>query len=71
MKSAAKKFKWTQATEHFSNMNFDICWTDNHVKQEIYYKMHPYQKINHFPGMNILSRKNNLAKNILKMQYKH
>lgn len=31
-------------------------------------KMASHQKINHFPGMNILSRKNNLSKSILKMQ---
>jgi tubulin polyglutamylase TTLL6/13 len=30
--------------------------------------MQPHQKINHFPGMSTLSRKNNLAKNILRMQ---
>ena len=48
-----------------SNMNFDLCWTDNHVKQEIFYKMSQGQKINHFPGMEILSRKNNLGKNLM------
>jgi tubulin polyglutamylase TTLL6/13 len=30
--------------------------------------MQSHQKINHFPGMSVLSRKNNLAKNIYKMQ---
>lgn len=46
-------------------MNFDLCWTDNHVKQDVYFKMHQYQKINHFPGMDILSRKNNLGKSLM------
>lgn len=64
MRLVAKKFKWVQATDPFSNMNFDLCWTDNHVKQEIFFKMHQYQRINHFPGMDILSRKNNLGKNL-------
>jgi tubulin polyglutamylase TTLL6/13 len=45
-------------------MNFDLCWTDNHVKQDIFFKMNQYQRINHFPGMEILSRKNNLGKNL-------
>ena len=31
-------------------------------------KMKSHQKINHFPGMMTLSRKNTLAKNIKKMQ---
>jgi len=30
--------------------------------------MASHQKINHFPGMNTLSRKNNLTKNIARMQ---
>jgi hypothetical protein len=29
--------------------------------------MKPYQRANHFPGMQELSRKNNLAKNLLRM----
>ncbi len=31
-------------------------------------KMEAYQKINHFPGMSNLSRKNLLAKNLQRMQ---
>lgn len=31
-------------------LNFDICWTDNHVKPELFARMQPHQKINHFPG---------------------
>lgn len=50
--------------------NWDIKWTDGAVSVDILNKMQSHQKINHFPGMNTLSRKNNLAKNILKMQYK-
>jgi tubulin polyglutamylase TTLL6/13 len=57
----AKKMKWVQITDNIANMTFDLCWTDSHVKQEIFYKMHQGQKINHFPGMEILSRKNNLG----------
>jgi len=32
--------------------------------------MKPYQKINHFPGMISLSRKNNLARNLTKLKKK-
>ena len=48
--------------------NWDIKWTDAAVSVEMLSKMQPHQKINHFPGMNTLSRKNNLAKNIVRMQ---
>ena len=64
VKLVAKKFKWIQTADPFSSMNFDLCWTDCHVKQETFYKMNQYQRINHFPGMDILSRKNNLGKNL-------
>lgn len=46
-------------------MNWDLCWTDNHVKTELFVKMGTHQKINHFPGMGILSRKNNLGTNLM------
>ena len=51
--------------------NWDVKWVDYPVSVVMLNKMQSHQKINHFPGMYILSRKNNLAKNILKMQYKH
>lgn len=62
--------KWPQVTDPVPNMNFDLCWTDSHVKQEIFYKMHQGQKINHFPGMEILSRKNNLGKALMAFRNK-
>lgn len=48
--------------------NWDIKWTDSAVTIDILNKLQSHQKINHFPGMNTLSRKNNLAKNMSKMQ---
>ena len=65
VRQVAKKMKWILIGDPMAQMNFDLCWTDNHVKQEMFYKMHQGQKINHFPGMEILSRKNNLGKNLM------
>ena len=48
--------------------NWDLCWQDLGVGVEVLAKMKSYQKINHFPGMYELSRKNNLAKNLMKMR---
>ena len=48
--------------------NWDVKWTDSAVPIDLLSKMQSHQKINHFPGMNTLSRKNNLAKNLVKMQ---
>ena len=38
------------------------------VQPERVQKMRPYQRINHHPGMYELSRKKNLARNLMKMQ---
>lgn len=48
----------------------DLYWTDTAVPPEKLARMKPYQKINHFPGMYALARKNYLAWNIGRM-YKH
>lgn len=50
------------------NKNWDLKWTDTPVSVEMLSKLQSHQKINHFPGMSTLSRKNNLAKNLVKMQ---
>jgi tubulin polyglutamylase TTLL6/13 len=46
----------------------DLIWTDNSVTTEQLSKLKPHQKINHFPGMYTLSRKNYLARNLIKME---
>lgn len=48
--------------------HWDLKWTDSAVTVDLLSKLQSHQKINHFPGMNTLSRKNNLAKNLLRMQ---
>lgn len=50
VKHVAKKNKWYMQTDPIQNLNFDICWTDNHVKPELFARMQTHQKINHFPG---------------------
>lgn len=54
VKHVAKKLKWNLITEPISNLNFDICWIDGHVRQEFFARMQPHQKINHFPGRSFL-----------------
>ena len=50
------------------NKNWDVWWTDSAVQPEHLAKMNPYQKINHFPGMFALSRKNHLARNLKRLK---
>jgi tubulin polyglutamylase TTLL6/13 len=47
--------------------DWDLYWTDGGVLPERISKMKPYQKVNHFPGMFQLARKNHLARNLTKM----
>lgn len=49
------------------NEHFDILWSDTAVPPEKLQKLKPYQWVNHFPGMHALARKNNLGKNLYKM----
>ena len=49
------------------NDEWDLFWTDGNVGPDKLYRMKPYQRINHFPGMQALSRKNNLARNLQRM----
>lgn len=47
--------------------NWDLKWNDCAITPDFLSKMASHQKINHFPGMNTLHRKNNLAKNLYRM----
>eukprot|EP00742_Colponemidia_sp_Colp-10_P006292 GILJ01006742.1.p1 GENE.GILJ01006742.1~~GILJ01006742.1.p1 ORF type:complete len:903 (+),score=134.08 GILJ01006742.1:151-2859(+) len=47
--------------------DWDLYWIDTSVSPERLMAMKPYQKINHFPGMYSVSRKNNLARNLGRM----
>ena len=48
--------------------NWDIIWLDSDFHIGRLTGLKPYQKINHFPGMTIISLKNNLAKYLKLMQ---
>lgn len=53
---------------HNDDEDWDICWMDGAASCEKLYKMKQYQRINHFPGMYALARKNHLARNLGRMQ---
>lgn len=48
--------------------DWDIAWIDADFNIDKMRGMKPYQRINHFPGMTIISLKNNLAKYLKLMQ---
>jgi hypothetical protein len=49
---------------------FDLVWFDIALEAEIVRKLKPYQRINQWPGISVLSHKNKLAHN-LKMMQRH
>ena len=54
--------------QYNDSKNWDVKWHDTAISGDFLSKMSPHQKINHFPGMNTLHRKNNLAKNLYRLQ---
>ena len=53
--------------QYNDSKNWDLKWNDCAITADFLAKMAPHQKINHFPGMNTLHRKNTLAKNLYRM----
>lgn len=49
------------------NSDWDIWWSDIPVQPEKVQKLRPNQRINANPNIGVLSRKNNLAKNLMRM----
>lgn len=47
---------------------WDLLWNDGGVAPDKVTKMKPYQRTNHYPGMSQLARKNNLGRNLMKME---
>lgn len=62
-----KVFNWKLSANEESE-DWDIMWCDGFVPPEKLSKMKQYQKINHFPGMYNIARKNLLCKNLNLMQ---
>lgn len=47
---------------------WNVLWTSQSVKPFMYDQMNEFQKINHFPMSNELTRKDRLCENVVKMQ---
>lgn len=64
-----KDFKMRLFEEDFED--FDLLWCDHVLANDRIMRMKPYQRINHFPGMQSLYRKNSLGKNLNLMKSVH
>ena len=62
-----KLLNW-RLTSNPDNPNFDLWWTDSAIEPDKLARMQAYQKVNHFPGMYALAKKNYLARNLTKLR---
>jgi tubulin polyglutamylase TTLL6/13 len=69
IKEAAEELGW-KLTE-YDNEEFDVFWSDLPCGTEKLSHMRNYQKLNHFPSMYQICRKNLLAKNLKKMERRY
>lgn len=51
-----------------SSKDWDLYWHDIYISAEMLGRMKPFQKANHFPGMESLARKDFLCKNLTRMR---
>ena len=51
-----------------NNQEWTIMWASSFIKKKTYKKLKPYQKVNHFPGNSVITRKDLLYKNISKFR---
>ena len=49
--------------------DFSILWQSGHIKINLYSEVNEWQKLNHFPRSNELTRKDLLYKNVTKLKY--
>jgi tubulin polyglutamylase TTLL6/13 len=64
--NAAKSLGW-RVTTNPEEKNSEVWWSDGGVSPEKLASLKLFQKINHFPGMVAVSRKDNLARNLGRM----
>ncbi len=67
VQDAALAKKWCLCLDDDNGVEFDVYWTDKSVSTERVMALSIYQRINHFPGMTSISRKNGLAMKLKEM----
>ncbi|KAF7704612.1 hypothetical protein HF521_021684 [Silurus meridionalis] len=56
---------------HPNSNDFNLLWTGSHLKTYLLRSLQDFQKVNHFPRSNELTRKDRLYRNIQRMQQAH
>ncbi len=59
-------FRFELVTEEAAT--WDLFWADTGVNSKLLSAMRPYQRVNHYPVMYCVSRKNHLGRNLMRMR---
>lgn len=63
---AKKEFRFKASLN--AGSEWDLFWADTGVTADLLTKMKPYQKVNHYPAMGCLAKKNYLGRNLMRMR---
>ena len=69
MKDVADLVNMQMSFNEVEDPDWDLYWLDGPIVPTFLFKMHAYQRVNHFPGMNILARKNLRARSLQAMPW--
>ena len=59
---------WKGETNQKVSMIYDLTWHDLTINPDFLTKLSPWQKVNMFPGIYCISRKNYMARNLMRLQ---
>ena len=68
VKDVGKNVMEYHLTKKLKQDVWDICWYDAPIDAVFVRNMQPYQRVNHFPGIYNLARKNMLGRHLMRMQ---
>eukprot|EP00792_Barthelona_sp_PAP020_P007088 TRINITY_DN3103_c0_g2_i1.p1 TRINITY_DN3103_c0_g2~~TRINITY_DN3103_c0_g2_i1.p1 ORF type:complete len:844 (-),score=162.77 TRINITY_DN3103_c0_g2_i1:51-2582(-) len=66
VREAAKAHKWVFSSDE---NHWDVLWQDSCFSIDQVVRLEPYQRANHFIGMSEIARKDNLARNLMKLSH--
>lgn len=67
VKKAVQSMGWKAKNLSEDESSWDLSWRDRGITAEEFKKLKPHQKVNMYPGIKCITKKHNLAKNLMRM----
>lgn len=67
IEEVADELGWKVINSMKSSTPWDILWTDHHIQPDLLIRLQLFQKVSHYPGIHVLSRKNLLGLSLMDM----